>query len=181
MLGGQLRLHASSDELAEAAVRIAQGMVRVSDVWFTFRSRALQTTADEARMVPALPASYELAPVGERALRTTADEVDDWLRRRTITFERAVKEMGRSTREWTIDFRTTTVDRTTFVFLLSAESRRDTSSVTNRVVTGCVDLNHLKERHNNLALVSLFDDTEDIWGERRFRLTGECFRNCPLV
>ena len=168
LIQGQLVLRqVMRDELGESVLRVAQAAVRVSDLWFTFRSSSHRDASND---VATSPTSYERRTDGRWALQTTADEVDEWLREKTITFERAVKEMGRSTREWTIDFRTTTTDRTTFVFLLSADSRRTAPSVTNRVVTGCVDLNHLKESHNSLALISLFDDTEDIWRSDDFAL-----------
>ena len=49
--------------LGESVLRVAQAVVRVSDIWFTLRSQALQTTADE---------------------------VDEWLREREIDFDRRV-------------------------------------------------------------------------------------------
>ena len=53
--------------LGESVLRVAQAVVRVSDIWFTLRSQALQTTADE---------------------------VDEWLREREIDFDRRVLKQG---------------------------------------------------------------------------------------
>ena len=35
------------DELAQVVIRVAQAALRVSDLWFTFRTQAVQSTADE--------------------------------------------------------------------------------------------------------------------------------------
>ena len=56
------------DELAESVLRVAQAAVRVSDLWFTFRSHSFQNTADE---------------------------VDEWLREKRIPFDRQVTKQGR--------------------------------------------------------------------------------------
>ena len=117
-------------------LRIAQAAVRVSDVWFTLRSQALQTTTDE---------------------------VDEWLRERAIPFERQASKQGRSARNWTIDFETRTTNRTCFVFLLATGARGAARRLTEHVLAGCVDLNHFKELQPDLAFVSLFDDIEDVW------------------
>ena len=45
---GQLVLRSGrKDDIGECVLRVAQAVVRVSDLWFTFRRRELQTTADE--------------------------------------------------------------------------------------------------------------------------------------
>ena len=71
----------ANDSLGESVLRIAQAVVRVSDVWFTLRSQSLQTTADE---------------------------VDEWLRERQFSFERHKRRQGRSRQSWTVDFETYT-------------------------------------------------------------------------
>ena len=63
----------SSGALGDSVLRVAQAAVRVSDLWFTLRSQAIQTTADE---------------------------VDEWLRERAIDFKRDVSKQGRSTQNW---------------------------------------------------------------------------------
>ena len=136
----------SRGALGESVLRIAQAAVRVSDLWFTLRSQAVQSTADE---------------------------VDEWLRERAIVFERQVSKQGRSTQSWTVDFETQTDHRTCFVFLLATGARGAARRLTEHVVAGCVDLNHLKNDHPDLAFVSLFDDTEDVWRPGDFSLVGE--------
>ena len=132
-----------NDSLAESVLRVAQAAVRVSDLWFTLRSQSLQTTADE---------------------------VEEWLGEKQIPYERAVERPGRSTRLWTIDFETHANSRTSFVFLLSTGTRGAVRRLTEHVLSGCVDLNHLKATQQGPSFVSLFDDTEDVWRPEDFSL-----------
>ncbi len=141
---GQLRLRSHTlDGLGETVLRLAQAAVRVSDVWFTFRNRVVESTAEE---------------------------VDEWLEERNIPFERSVRQQGRSGREWTIDFQTTTPLRTSHIFLLSTGSRGAVRRITEHVFTGCSDLNILRESQPQSMLISLFDDVEDVWREEDFVL-----------
>ena len=135
-----------SGALGEAVLRVAQAAVRVSDLWFTLRSQAFQSTVDE---------------------------VDEWLRDREIAFERQVSKEGRSTQKWAIDFETHTDNRTCFVFILATGARGAVRRLTEHVVAGCVDLSHFKNGQPALTFVSLFDDTEDVWQPRDFSLVGE--------
>ena len=86
------------DVLGESVLRLAQAAVRVSDLWFTFRSQSFQNTADE---------------------------VDEWLREKQIPFDRQVTKHGRSTQNWTIDFETHTDNRTSLVFPSEHRGPRD--------------------------------------------------------
>jgi hypothetical protein len=144
---GQLMIRQVAEgELAESVLRVAQAAVRVSDLWFTLRSQSTQTTADE---------------------------VDEWLRGKRIPFERQVPIQGRSTQNWNVDFETRTDNRTSLIFLLSTGSRGAVRRIAEHVLAGCVDLSHLKESQPNLAFVSLFDDTEDVWRPEDFGLVEE--------
>ena len=143
---GQIVLrNINRDDLGEGVIRVAQAAVRVSDLWFTFRTQIFQTTADD---------------------------VEEWLREKRIPFQRAVKQSGRSNRDWTIDFRTAPTKRTSFVFLLSTGSRGSVRRITEHVVAGCVDLSHLKSAQPELGFVSLFDDTQDVWRDEDFSMVS---------
>ena len=144
---GQLILRSGNDKpLGETVLLLAQAVVRVSDLWFTFRSSALQSTADE---------------------------VDQWLRDKRIPFKHSVRHAGRSSRNWTIDFQVIADQRTSMVFLLSTGSRAAVRRITDHVVAGCMDLSHLKEDQPHLAFVSLFDDTQDVWRDEDFDLVEQ--------
>ena len=143
---GQLTLRdVRTDELGDAVIRLGQAVVRVSDVWFTMRSQSFLTTADE---------------------------VEEWLNEKQIPYERGVRERGRSSQDWTIDFRTET-NRVSLVFLLGTGTRGATRRITEHVLAGCVDLSHLAMVQPNLTFVSLFDDTQDVWREQDFRLVAD--------
>lgn len=144
---GQLVLRCNGlEEISQAVLRLGQAAVRVTDLWFTFRTRAVETVADE---------------------------VQDWLKERRIPFQRAVRHPGRSGRTWTIDYQTHTDARTSLVFLLSTGSRAAARRVTEHMVAGCLDLSHLKVTQPNLVFVSLFDDTQDVWQEEDFRMVED--------
>ena len=144
---GQLMLRSgAADGLGEAVLRLAQAAVRVSDLWFTLRTRAVETVADE---------------------------VTDWLVEKEISFDRAVRQYGRSGQSWTVDYQTRTDDRTSLIFLLSTGSRGAARRIAEHVLAGCVDLSHLKVSQSHLAFVSLFDDTEDVWREEDFSLVEQ--------
>lgn len=141
---GQLVLRCDNEEaLASLVVRLGQAVVRVSDLWFTLRTRAVETVSEE---------------------------VTDWFQEKRIPFDRRVKHTGRSGRVWTVDFQARTVERTSLVFLLSTGSRAAARRITEHVVAGWHDLNHLKLAQPHVCFVSLFDDTEDVWREEDFRL-----------
>ena len=141
---GQLRSGpVGMDELGEAVQRVAQAVVRVSDLWFTFRTQAWESLADE---------------------------IDAWLSERDISFERRARTTGRSGRTWPVDYKTSVLTHTSFVFLLATGSRGAVHSITNRVFTGCHDINASIDGSGDRKLVSLFDDTVDVWRSEDFTL-----------
>ncbi len=134
------------DDLADAVQRLALAAVRVSDLWFTLRSRAAESAAEE---------------------------VSKWLEERRIPFERRVMETGRSGQRWRVDFRTRTVDRRALLFLLSTGASGAARRIAEHVLAGCVDLSHLRRQSGRVALVSLFDDTADVWRAEDFALVEQ--------
>ena len=144
---GQLILRADEVRLlGESVLRLAQAAVRVSDLWYTLRTRAVETVADE---------------------------VNEWLLEKEISFDKGVRLNGRSGRNWEVDYQTHTDNRNSLIFLLSTGSSGAARRITEHVLAGCVDLNYLKVSQPHLELVSLFDDTEDVWREEDFRLVEQ--------
>lgn len=147
---GQLTLICSDiSELGDSVIRLAQACVRVSDIWFTFRTR---TT------------------------RSVADEVDAWLYERALQHRRSVRETGRSGRKWTIDFQVVAKDRESLVFLLSAGAATRARQLTERIVTACMDLSHLTWKSHERSFISLFDDSSDIWRPEDYELVSSVSR-----
>lgn len=129
-----------SGDLQDAIRRVAQAAIRISDLWFTMRTRSLETVEDE---------------------------VADYLLESKIAFDRSVKLPGRSGRFWTVDFQTRTDQSSNLVFVLSTGSRSAARRITEHVVAGWHDLSgHRSEQR----FVSLFDDTADVWNDEDFRL-----------
>ena len=59
------------------------------------------------------------------------------------------------------------------VFLLSTGSRGASRRIVEHVLAGCLDLSHLTAGRHDLAFVSLFDDTNDVWREEDFNLVEQ--------
>ena len=141
---GQLVIRlGTSDEIGEAVLRLAQASARVSDLWFTFRARPIETAAKA---------------------------VNRWLIKKEIRFERSVQQRGRSGRNWTIDYRTYSNSRTSLIFLLSPSSRGSVQRLTEHVLAGWVDLGPQKDHWPQQQFISLLDDTDIIWQKKDFGL-----------
>lgn len=136
----------SGDQLAAVALRVAQAALRVSDLWFTFRTRSVESMTDE---------------------------VADFLSERQFSFARGEQLAGRSGRFWTPDFHVRAVQRSSLVYVLSTGSRSAARGIVNHVHTAFYDLNHLAAGPEALKFVSLFDDTADVWSDEEFRLAEQ--------
>jgi hypothetical protein len=134
------------DELASRVTRLAQAALRAADIWFTLRTRAVESATDE---------------------------VADFLGEHAIVFERGERLPGRSGRTWTVDFCTRTPRRSSLIYVLSTGSRGAARGLVEHVVTAWYDLSHLKVGPEARSFISLFDDTMDVWTEEDFRLVGD--------
>lgn len=132
-----------NDSMAMVVTRVAQAALRVSDLWFTFRTRAVESITDE---------------------------VADYLTERQLPFDRAEKLAGRSGRSWTVDFHVRAPARSSLIYVLSTGSRSAARSVAEHVLAAWYDLNHLAAGPEALRFVSLFDDATDVWANEDFRL-----------
>jgi hypothetical protein len=131
---------------AAAIMRAAQGALRVADLWFTFRTRSVESATDEVEL---------------------------FLTERQIPFNRAEQLVGRSGRTWTIDFHTRTPRKSSLVYVLSTGSRSAARSVAEHVLAAWYDLNALLLTTQGLQFVSLFDDTMDVWASEDFKLVED--------
>jgi hypothetical protein len=133
-------------QLAAATMRIAQASLRIADLWFTLRTRAVESLTDE---------------------------VADLLVDRGVAYERNVPLPGRSGRVWRPDFHTRTERRSALVNVLSTGSAAAARGVVEHVFTQWHDLSHMKVGPEGLAFVSLFDDTINIWTDHDLKLLSE--------
>lgn len=137
-----LRLKAG-DSYAATVTRLAQAALRVGDLWFTARTRAVQTITDE---------------------------IAEFLLDRNVAFDRNQKLPGRSGRIWPIDFHTRQPKRSALVNVLATGSRAAAKGIAAHTVAAWHDLSHLRLGPEALTFVSLFDDTADVWTTEDFNL-----------
>jgi len=141
----QARARTGAD-IAPVVIRVAQAALRVSDLWFTFRTRSVESITDE---------------------------VADFLTENEFQFDRAEKLQGRSGKIWSPDFHVRSVMQSSLVQVLSTGSRSAARAVVNHVHTAWYDLNFLAVQQEPLKFVSLFDDTADVWADEDFRLADQ--------
>lgn len=134
------------DTLSSVVFRVAQAALRVSDIWFTFRTRSVESLTDE---------------------------VADFLSERQFRFARGEKLAGRSGRIWTPDFHVRAVEYSSLVYVLGTGSKAAAKGVVHQVYTAFSDLSHLNAGPEALQFISLFDDTADVWSDEDFRLAEQ--------
>jgi len=135
-----------SDNFSGDLTRLAQAALRVSDLWFTMRTRAVESITDE---------------------------VKDFLDGREIPSVRGETLPGRSGRSWTVDFHIRQPRRSTLMCVLSTASRAAARGIAEHVTSEWHDLSHLKLGPEAMAFISLFDDSADVWNPEDFRLVGD--------
>ena len=133
----------SDDNLAPIAMRVAQGALRVADIWFTMRTRSVESVTDEVELF-----------LGEKE----------------VPFQRSQPIIGRSGKTWRPDFHIRMPNRSSLVYVLSTGSRAAARGVVEHVVTSWYDLNNLRVDPESLQFISLFDDTMDVWSTEDFNL-----------
>lgn len=131
------------DKLGAIIMRAAQGALRVADIWFTMRTRSVETLSEEVEL---------------------------FLTEKQVPFERNQPLVGRSGRTWRPDFHTRLPKHSSLVFVLSTGSRAAARNVTEHVLAAWYDLNQLRVGPEGLQFVSLFDDTMDVWSVEDFNL-----------
>ncbi len=144
---GMLCARYDNNEAMVAAIeRVSQSAVRVSDLWFTFRTRSVQSVTDE---------------------------VAEYLSDRRIPYQRGERLPGRLGGMWTVDFHARTPQRTSFVQVLTTGNRSAAQRLAEHVLASWYDLSHYKVGAEGVRFVSLFDDTSDVWSEEQLQLVGD--------
>lgn len=136
----------AGETMGKAVTRLAQGALRVADLWFTMRTRSVESAGDE---------------------------VEDFLKEKEIPFERGETLIGRSGKPWRVDFHTRTAKRSSLVSVLSTGSRGASRAMAEHVLATWYDLSNLKIGPEALQFVSLFDDTLDVWSPEDFNLVSD--------
>ncbi len=110
-----------------------------------------------------------------RVVRSVADDVDEWLRQQEFQVQRRTKHRGLN-ELWQVDFEVKAGVRTSLAFLLSSGSRAGARDVRHRVYTGFSDLRSNPAGPPEDALISLIDDTNDVWTGEDFALLRQVSR-----
>ena len=95
-------------DLPSLVTRLGQAAIRIADLWFTFRTRAVESITDE---------------------------VDDFLGDRSIFHERGQALTGRSGKSWRVDFHVRMPHRTSLVNVLSTGSQAAASRIVDQWTT----------------------------------------------
>jgi len=139
----------NNNAFADVATRVAQASLRVSDLWLSFRNRAVESVTEE---------------------------VEEYLIEQKIAFEKVPRLPGRSGRIWTPHFHARTDVQSSLIYVLATGSRSAARAVTEHVVTAWYDLSNLRTGQNPTEFVSLFDDTADVWADQDFALVRSLSR-----
>lgn len=132
--------------LAQTVIRVSQGAMRTADLWFTLRTRAIESASEEVEL---------------------------FFAEKGVKFERNQSLAGRSGRTWRVDFLTRMPKRNSLLYVLSTGSRAAARGLVEHVVAAWYDLSSLKIGPDTLHFISLFDDTMDIWNPEDFSLVQD--------
>jgi len=141
---GMLILRIQKEEnLASAITRLSQAAFRISDIWFTFKTRAFK-------------------PIIE--------DIVELLKETQIPFEQDKKITGSSGRSRKLDFYTQHPRHNSLINVLSIGSKTVANNRVDNVFSAWSDLSYLKQSESNSRFISLFDDRLDVWNSGNIRL-----------
>ncbi len=132
--------------LSDAVTRLSQAALRVSDLWFTFRSQSAASVNDD---------------------------VEEFLRARNIGFDRGERLVGRSGRYWRVDFHTRMPKRSALLNVLSTANKPSARRMVEHIASGWLDLSYLNMGPENTRFVTLFVDQFDVWTPEDFGLVEQ--------
>jgi hypothetical protein len=141
--GMLIRRFSKEEEMAAAVTDLSQAAFRISDIWFTFRTRTSESIIDE---------------------------VAEFLDEQKIKFETNKQFDGRSGRKRKVDFYIKNSDQESLIEVLSTASKPSANTRADTVHTVWSDLSYLQENYGHAQFISLFDDDIDIWTTENFNL-----------
>ena len=133
----------AAGELVDAVHAIVQAAIRIADLSILFK---------------------------HHAPKLIAEEVSEWLDQQNLPHQKKVKAQGLSGDQWTVDFQVGAKESCSLVFLLSTASRSVAKQRVEHTVTACYDLSRVPMSDQLGSLVTLFDDSADVWRESDFDL-----------
>lgn len=151
---GMLQAHRKPGEsLAEVVTKVAQAALRVSDLWFVFRTSASDSVAKGFK--PSI-----------------ADEVAQYLNQKNFRHKRSEEIAGRSGHSWKVDFQVyvsedipVDAEPDALIYVISGSNRTMARKKRDHALVIWHDLEH--EGQN---CISLFNDTSCLWEDKDYRL-----------
>lgn len=134
------------EEIAAAVTDLSQAVFRISDIWFTFKTKTF---------------------------KSIVDKVAKFLGEQNIKFETNKQFDGLSGRKRKVDFYIKSTDHESLIDVLSTASKSSANTRSDSVYTVWSDLSYLQENSGHSKFISLFDDYVDIWTPENFRLLEE--------
>lgn len=135
------------EEIAVAVTDLSQAVFRISDIWFTFKTKSFVSILND---------------------------VAEFLKQQPIDFERNKKLKGHSGRTRKVDFYVkNNNNKISLVNVLSISNKSFANSRTDSIHSVWWDLRHFKEPPNQIQFISLFDDRMDIWSFENFKFLRE--------
>ncbi len=132
-----------NESLPEAVTRVSQAAIRISDLWFTFRARSVESIADE---------------------------VADLFGEISYPFERSRAFTGKSGASVKVDFYVQGPQHASMVNILSTGNKSSARPIVNQVLRNWYELSPLAVSADGLRFISLFDDTSDVWSTEDYSL-----------
>ena len=136
----------TTGELSDAVYAISQAAVRITDLNIMFK---------------------------HHTPKLIAEEVSEWLVQQDLPHQRRIRAQGRSGDEWTVDFAVDAEQSRSLVFLLSTASRSAAKQRVEHTVAACYDLSRVPMAEQQGSLITLFDDSADIWRESDLDLLSD--------
>ena len=131
-----------TNSLAGVVARVTNAVIRVSDLWYTFRPKPS---------------------------RTVNADVADFLRTRGIAFTRSETHKGCSGDEIAVTFSVDAGEVRSLIMVLDAGIPSLSEIMVESAVKQWMELKHLTKSNGHIQFVTLFDDTSDLWSEKHYQ------------
>lgn len=137
----------SVKNLTDCVLRLSQAAMRVADIYFTMRTRSIQSVVDE---------------------------VEDYFKEQHIPFRRDVRVTGKTGKEYAVDFSVAYPEKLSFIEILSTGSRASSRPMIEHAFAMWYDIKGANDNKIRAARrVSVVDDSSDVWESAEFSLLAE--------
>lgn len=131
-----------TNSLAGVVARVTNAVIRVSDLWYSFRPKLS---------------------------RTVNADVADFLQKQGLAFTRSETHKGCSGDEIAVTFSVDAGEVRSLIMVLDTGIPSLSELMVESAAKQWMELKHLTESNGNIQFVTLFDDTSDLWSERHYQ------------